>query len=106
MEKQFDECAICLMPLDNIKDNITVNCCNKQFHNICYIKWMRVKPECPLCRNTINKVNSNIIIEVPEVRVEILETQISNGNNICKWIAFRFVCFLVLIVLVQSYFRF
>ena len=45
------ECTICLDELQSgDKSIITVVCCNNQFHSACYMNFMTIKQECPLCR--------------------------------------------------------
>jgi len=43
------ECPVCLLSL-NSSPSITVSCCNKQFHTVCYTKCMMAKLVCPMCR--------------------------------------------------------
>jgi len=46
----MDECPICLTNLNN---TITITgCCQKSFHTDCYLKCMKQKAECPLCRSS------------------------------------------------------
>ncbi len=105
MDKQIDDCIICLLPLDNDKDNITVNCCKKQFHTICYIKWMQVKVECAHCRytyNKVNKVNNNIIIDIPATESN---NQITNSSNKFGIICCCITLSIVILTLIQTYIR-
>ena len=45
-----DICPICLCGFTT-EPFYTTKCCNKNFHTICYINCMKIKMECPLCRN-------------------------------------------------------
>ena len=85
MEDQ--ECPICLIPFsDNNNAIITLHCCNHQFHSSCYIKCIKLKNECPLCRKNLNEQkeesviipvqndqnDENMLVEVPEPRCNII----------------------------------
>jgi hypothetical protein len=52
-----NECPICLSTL-NTQDIVIMNCCKKRIHANCYIRWLLVKKECPMCRNPIYTFNS------------------------------------------------
>ena len=49
MDIIYDECPICLEPIDDIKDISTLKC-NHKYHKICLKMWLDRKPICPLCR--------------------------------------------------------
>lgn len=99
MEEQL-ECPICF---ETLKDtNITITSCNHKFCNCCFIKHIRKKNNCPLCRKTLiepdiepeietipNYINENN--EYTRNMVEIIshyllnlrngDSIINNGNN-------------------------
>lgn len=51
------DCTICLDELrGGDKSIIIVTCCNNRFHSACYMNFMAIKPECPLCRATFANV--------------------------------------------------
>ena len=58
-----NNCPVCLENMGN--DFMTVNCCNKQFHVCCFLNCMRLKKECPMCRNEFTEtlVPVSIVIE-------------------------------------------
>ena len=57
MPHKSAECPICLDELKSgDKSIITVKCCNNQFHSDCYIGFMSMKKECPLCRTKFANV--------------------------------------------------
>jgi hypothetical protein len=46
-----DVCTICLLGLDENKNNKVVQTkCNHQYHEDCIIYWVNIKQTCPLCR--------------------------------------------------------
>lgn len=49
MDNIYDECPICLEPIDDIKDISTLKC-NHKYHKVCLKMWLDRKPVCPLCR--------------------------------------------------------
>ena len=64
MEDQ--ECPICLIPFsDNNNAIITLHCCNHQFHSSCYIKCIKLKNECPLCRKNLNEQKEEECVIIP-----------------------------------------
>ena len=52
------ECSICLSN-DDEDEYCSINGCNHTFHTKCLGIWYNTHKECPLCRGTINKPNSN-----------------------------------------------
>ena len=68
------ECPICLISL-NGSPTITVNCCNKQFHTVCYTKCMISKMACPMCRANQSITTETIITINPvnQVRPQIVQ---------------------------------
>ena len=65
MDSLNDECPICLSCISTEKDDIyTTKCCKKNLHNTCYTEWIKIKPECPLCRAAQTSVIININEEV------------------------------------------
>ena len=66
-----EECPICLETFDKESDLLlfTTRCCNKKFHHNCFVECMKIKQECPLCRNPQSEF---IIINIePNNRNEI-----------------------------------
>ena len=62
------ECPICLISLNN-SPTITVNCCNKQFHTVCYIKCMALNMVCPMCRANQSITTETVITVNPIIPV-------------------------------------
>ena len=59
-ETDTNDCSICLYPLDNNdKTIIIVTCCNNKFHTNCYLSWMALKKQCPLCRKSFENTSPN-----------------------------------------------
>ncbi|XP_050696269.1 protein TRC8 homolog [Eriocheir sinensis] len=54
--KHDDVCAICFQALHSAR----ITRCNHYFHSVCLRKWLYVQDSCPLCHETLYKV------EVPE----------------------------------------
>jgi len=50
-----EECPICLEPIENEKDSVTLKC-NHRYHKICLNMWLDRKPICPLCRMEVINV--------------------------------------------------
>ena len=48
-EEAGNKCVICLNNF-NIGDNISTLKCKHTFHYDCLFDWIKLKPECPLCR--------------------------------------------------------
>eukprot|EP00347_Sterkiella_histriomuscorum_P010184 403377284 len=46
-------CAVCIEDLTN-DSMYKVLKCSHQFHSDCITKWLKVKLECPLCKETVN----------------------------------------------------
>ena len=66
------ECSICLNNLDkDDKSIITVNCCNHQFHNKCYLEWIKQKNACPLCR--ANYGTCNVILPDTVITAQVID---------------------------------
>jgi len=56
IEKDDNECPICLISLnEHPQDIVHLKCCKKDLHIECYIRCMNQKKECPMCRNN-NKI--------------------------------------------------
>ena len=49
MDVIYDECPICLEPIDDDKDSSTLKC-NHKYHKVCLKMWLDRNPICPLCR--------------------------------------------------------
>mgnify|MGYP003331991169 CR=1 FL=1 len=45
------DCSICLDYENRV--GIVLNQCNHKFHDKCIREWIKIKQECPVCRNTI-----------------------------------------------------
>ena len=56
LQKHDDVCAICFQALHSAR----ITRCNHYFHSVCLRKWLYVQDSCPLCHETLYKV------EVPE----------------------------------------
>jgi hypothetical protein len=94
------ECPICLLSLNN-NPSITVSCCNKQFHTICYTKCMMSKLVCPMCRANQSVTTETIITINPIIPVIPVRHLIVQDSS-CKAFLYKilttvFVCGLVVI---------
>lgn len=52
LEPKEENCCICMVECNNIKDNIVVpdcGCIHKYYHEDCLKRWFRVKKVCPTC---------------------------------------------------------
>ena len=79
----MDECPICFeIMLPDSKDTILLECCKKKFHKECYLKCMKLKRECPMCRNTSYQLN---IDEVPEHQIIVISSN-RNNNTKCRYL--------------------
>jgi hypothetical protein len=76
----YDECPICLEPIDDIKDISTLKC-NHKYHKVCLQMWLDIKPICPLCRMNVvdvfkckdykyNLFNSKIKLEINRIFIK------------------------------------
>lgn len=45
-----EECSICL---EELISDITILVCSHRFHKKCINSWIKIKPNCPICRNFI-----------------------------------------------------
>lgn len=54
---QSDLCSICLQKIEN---KVFVDQCLHMFCKKCLLKWVKVKPECPLCKQGITKILHNV----------------------------------------------
>ena len=52
MEVEPDECAICYEPMKDLAHMLHLPPCGHSFHGECILRWLRSKPQCPLCRET------------------------------------------------------
>lgn len=53
---RFDDvCAICYQELTNAR----ITKCNHYFHGVCLRKWLYVQDRCPLCHDTLYKLDSD-----------------------------------------------
>ena len=59
------ECSICLQVLDENTTRVQIGCCKQWFHQPCYMRFMTVKPECPLCR--ARQEDLRVAVDVPPV---------------------------------------
>jgi len=79
-----NDCPICFMEVNETE--IVTPCCNKQFHKVCYDKWLIQNPVCPLCRCAQQRPDVCIIqmpVELP-VEAVIQNTHIpSIPSNSC-----------------------
>ncbi len=51
-----DVCAICICAFNRDKVGIgyaTVSGCNHQFHETCFMQWIKTNPTCPMCRAAV-----------------------------------------------------
>jgi hypothetical protein len=60
------DCPICLSP---IKNNLYITeCCKKHFHKDCHLEWIKIKNNCPMCRNPTEETKLVInYFEDPEI---------------------------------------
>lgn len=58
--QRFDDvCAICYQELTNAR----ITKCNHYFHGVCLRKWLYVQDRCPLCHDTLYKLDSDAEVE-------------------------------------------
>jgi len=90
-----ESCPICLCDFaKNDKSVVVLKCCNKQFRTECYIKWINIKSECPLCRHSFNTNTNEVIIPVLVEQYRIVPPE-RNFNELCsRIVAGFFVVFL------------
>jgi hypothetical protein len=70
-----DSCVICLDDYNN-NDTLILLKCNHYFHEICGKDWLRVKRECPICREKIElecDKHEEIIIDVNDISINNYE---------------------------------
>ncbi len=59
-ESKLINCIICF---DKLKPyETTILSCNHQYHTKCIKKWIRIKNQCPICRNFLNNNDYNIFL--------------------------------------------
>jgi Ring finger domain len=65
---EADECPICTEPLSGTL--ATLGCCGKVLHVECFVKCMKVKLDCPMCRarhdnlRMVQDVESQVLVPV------------------------------------------
>jgi hypothetical protein len=60
--KKIDECSICLEDY-KIDEMVIMTSCHHKYHIDCILKWYEKNRDCPICRNTLEKlVNNNRVI--------------------------------------------
>lgn len=65
------ECSICLESFDSSKRSVTTTECHHTFDSDCLAKWLRHKPNCPLCckvlsdRGVVCRVSWEVVPEEP-----------------------------------------
>jgi predicted transporter len=83
----MDECPICLT---NLNTTITVTgCCQKSFHTECYLKCMKQKAECPLCRSSDYVIKMEN--ELPQIVIMNEQQRISTHARVSQIILAWFV---------------
>jgi hypothetical protein len=85
VEINMDDCPICLTEL-NLQKVYKTNC-NHRFHEDCMIKWQKLKPNCPMCRENINggeEEEVEYIQIVEDVMYVILMILMKNNNKKLK----------------------
>ena len=79
----MDECPICIEPLSGTFT--TMGCCKKTLHVDCYIKCMKQKPACPMCR-----AGHDVIQDIEQATVTITP-HTSQAQRIIKCIVFAVI---------------
>ena len=51
--EENEECLICLIKVDSIKQRATLNCGHNYFHKTCFDEWIKKNPSCPYCKDVI-----------------------------------------------------
>jgi hypothetical protein len=83
---ELEICSICLSSIsneDNLEQILTTKCCYNKFHRNCFTECMKIKLECPLCRE--NQTNHVIVIN----------TYTEQQNYIKITIAVTFILFII-----------
>jgi len=62
---KVETCAICQDVIDISKSVLTS--CNHRFHSDCFFKWLKKKPNCPMCRNVFREPNNYEIEQEREI---------------------------------------
>ena len=60
-----ETCAICQEVIDISKSVLTS--CNHRFHSECFFKWLKKKPNCPMCRTIFREPNNYEIEQEREI---------------------------------------
>lgn len=60
--QESEDCIICFEALDNPLKKMVLKCSHK-FHEKCIFNWLKVKPNCPMCRTNIRKGLLECILE-------------------------------------------
>ena len=95
MSRVSAECAICLDELQgDDKSIIIVTCCKNKFHSACYMNFMDIKQECPLCRAQFVSTTDTVIhahsMDANERHVFAVckRTNTIFGIALCVWVLY------------------
>ena len=65
---EVETCAICQEVIDISKSVLTS--CNHRFHSECFFKWLKKKPNCPMCRTVFREPNNYEIEQEREIHLK------------------------------------
>uniref|UniRef100_T1IZP5 RING-type domain-containing protein n=1 Tax=Strigamia maritima TaxID=126957 RepID=T1IZP5_STRMM len=77
LQKFDDVCAICYQDLTTAR----ITKCNHYFHSVCLRKWLYVQDRCPLCHNTLYRLDSDVDVTSANSNREELNDLIADVNN-------------------------
>lgn len=58
---QFETCVICKTPLYKNQKIITCHFCNNSGHKHHMEDWLKIQPECPICKNSLSTISKEVI---------------------------------------------
>lgn len=67
MSEQIPECSICYIPMNQQHERVKLHNCKHMYHIYCIKEWIKLKPSCPLCRDTVSNIDYHYMnVEYPK----------------------------------------